>query len=150
LNRASQPKPGQRITRAPLLRIAYCSCSSPRYFTQKSGRDYAYCFCGNRSAGRGCKEPAVRDDVLEPAVEMALLDILGNLEMFDRVYQPGEDHTDELTEVNEALASLQSQFVAGKVKTPFLIDTAQRLEAKRMPWHYSRPSPPRRSGQTLA
>ncbi len=100
-------KPRSRTT-SPLLGVTFClSCGNPRYRfgpTATSKSDYYRC----RSVVQktGCSSKSVRGDCLTLILENQLLSHIGDQEVTEEVFIPGESHREELQEATEALEDL--------------------------------------------
>lgn len=97
-----------------LLKIAFCPCGKPLYRRQfdKKGRTYAYYFCPEFNKGE-CTNTSIQQQWLESLVESMFLTEIGDLEVLEKRLIPGEDHSKELAEVEQALEELEDDRAAG-------------------------------------
>lgn len=99
---------------SPLLQIAFCiDCGMPLYRQIKwkmvggEQKGYEYYRCrGWRDKLNGCKTSSLHAEDLTLAVEKALLEAIGGLQMVEEVYHSANDHSQELQEASEALTDL--------------------------------------------
>lgn len=108
-----------------LLRILYCGvCGRPAYRLKGgAGRKPRY-RCAGAQYADPCSNRSIPLEYAEEQVESHLMRTMGPLERRVRVWFAGDDHTDELSEVNETLADL-----AESVGTPgFRRGTPQRAK----------------------
>src|SRR5439155_11572623 len=74
---------------------------------QAPGRSRPYYRCASRSiGGRSCGNGSIQADVLEQLTAELFLARVGHLDVMRKVYIAGEDHTDEINRIEEALARL--------------------------------------------
>ncbi len=101
-----KPETRRRANGAMLLRIAFCGiCGNPMYLAP--GRNHIYYRCASKSiGGRSCGNSVVQTTVLEHLTTDLFLARVGNLNVTRKVLIPGEDHTEELRQTEEALARL--------------------------------------------
>lgn len=117
-----------RGDRSMLLGIAQCLCGTQLY-TYK-GRSHYYYRCGRKGiAGVQCGvgSRGIKQTELEDAVAHAFLTTVGDLEMIERIYVPGEDHSAEIADALRALDDLESDRAAGLYRT---LRTAERFRAQ--------------------
>jgi len=77
---------------------------------QAPGRSRPYYRCASRSiGGRSCGNGSIQADVLEQLTAELFLARVGHLDVMRKVYIAGEDHTDEINRIEEALARLVQQ-----------------------------------------
>lgn len=90
-----------------LLRILYCGvCDQPAYRLKGGpGRKPRY-RCSSEQKLNACGNKTIPLDYAEEEVEKAILANLGPFERKTRVWFSGEDHTDELREVNDAILDI--------------------------------------------
>lgn len=62
--------------------------------------------CSSAQYAATCENRSVPLELAERTLEEQLLDVLGDMERMQRVWYEGSDHSDELAEVDEALADL--------------------------------------------
>lgn len=100
-----------------LLRVLYCGvCGRPAYRLKGgTGRKPRY-RCGSSQYKDQCPNRTVDLEWAEAEVERRILKNFGPLERKTRVWFGGNDHTDELAEVNETLADLADQLGTGAFK----------------------------------
>lgn len=108
--RAKSQAPRRRDAN-PYLGILKCpACGRNQHhrgWHDAAGRKYAYFYCPDKCF------PALSTNHLDPIVSGALLDSFGDLEVFEKRYVPGEDHSQELTQVRSAIDSLADEKDAG-------------------------------------
>ncbi|MCZ4122574.1 recombinase family protein [Streptomyces sp. H39-S7] len=158
LKENSNPRAGNRFDRSPLLRVAYCTCGKALY--RNNGRNQMYYRCSSRNiTGAECDSTeAIQATLLEKVIEEAFLKAVGHAEIVRRVFRPGVDHTQDVTEVTRALAELREDREAGLYSSELskkeFREEYLRLEAKRetlaampvVPDHWEETS----TGQTYA
>ncbi|NNU26798.1 recombinase family protein [Isoptericola sediminis] len=109
----------KRADRSMLLGVAYCLCGTPLY-AYTGGRGKRYYRCGRKAiAGARCEyeTKSVRRDRLDGWVEQALLGTVGDVEVMQRTYRPGVDHSTEIADVLRALDELEDDRQAGLYAT---------------------------------
>jgi site-specific DNA recombinase len=118
-------------TPSGLLGVAYCSaCASepggpaPLYLWQrhKRGKVYSYYRCKRaykaaESPGR-CTTLALRQEVLDELAERHFLAVAGSEQVMEKVYIHGEDHTEELSQVKDAMAKAREERDTGQYDYP--------------------------------
>ena len=130
LDAGSQDHSAKRSDATFLLHVAYCGeCQAPLYLQAKKARGYGYYVCSGRAQGR-CRARSMRDDVLEKLITETLLQMCGGAPMRSKVIHPAQSHAADLAAVDEAIANLQAQLVAGKISADLFGSTAQMLEAR--------------------
>lgn len=101
-----------------LLRVIYCGeCGKPAYRLKGGvGRKPRYRCASAQTAGGPCANKTISLEWADGEVERHVLENMGPLERRQRVWFSGNDHTDELSEVNEVLADLADQLGTGMFK----------------------------------
>ncbi|WP_165960634.1 recombinase family protein [Actinocrispum wychmicini] len=90
---------------ALLLGVLKCGvCGLNMYINM--GRTYPYYRCKSYSSGASCGNPNIRRELAEAFLLDLLLGEFGDIERCERVYEPGEDHSDELEQVQVTLDDL--------------------------------------------
>lgn len=108
LSDRSRPKK-QKNPQGLLLGVALCAeCREPLYHhvmnKPERGQSYRYWRCSGRSKKRNnCEARARRAEKLESEIEQLIMEHIGRLERTERVYVPGEDHADDLAQVEAAI-----------------------------------------------
>ncbi|MGC5330981.1 recombinase family protein [Micromonospora sp. DT62] len=105
-------KKTRSVATSPLLGVVFCiECGEPLYrlvtgpAAKQNRREYYRCR-GRAEKRNQCEVTSVRADALEEAIELAMLSHIGDLEMHEEVFIPGESHQQELAEATEALDDL--------------------------------------------
>jgi site-specific DNA recombinase len=110
-----------------LLSVAYClSCigadgDAPLHRgtrgTWNRGPRIPHYICAraNRPAQYGdrCKARSILTEMLEPIASEAFLQLCGEAEQMDRIWDAGEDHSEELATVRAALANVRDEYDRG-------------------------------------
>lgn len=117
-----------------LLRIIYCGVCGQAAYRLKGGegRKPRYrCASHQGSSVKSCSNRTISLDWADEEVERQVLQTMGPLERKRRVWFSGEDHTDELGEVNDMLEDLVDQLGTGAFKrgTPQRARLDQRIAA---------------------
>lgn len=94
--------------KAPLLGVAYCGvCQSIIYRTSaEKSLNYR---CQRSKQKRGCDQLSVRAPQLETVVFSEFLNRVGNVEVVEKVFHAGEDHTEDLETARAAFNDLTTQ-----------------------------------------
>ena len=114
-------RPGLPARNSALLGVAFCGvCFAPLHLSGgvSKGKRYSYYRCqramkpppvtpSNPDAVKCASRPMKVDD-LEETFEFELLRQVGDVERVERIFEAGEDHTDELERVEEAIAELRA------------------------------------------
>lgn len=103
---------------------AYCGAKMYRYVSSKrkaadgQWHRYSYYRCSNKQLEKpGCSSKLLRLEDTEEWATLIWLDEVGFLEMTERVYVPGIDHSEEMEELASAIAVLtERQETAGPVQ----------------------------------
>ncbi|MEU8213996.1 recombinase family protein [Micromonospora sp. NPDC049044] len=107
----SLPSAPRRKDANRLLGVAKCIVCESNYYlrewTQADGKSYGYYYCKS-----GCT-PSTKSAVLDELLENALLKQFGNLEIHEKQFIPGEDHSDELLRVDEAIRGIREEHDLG-------------------------------------
>ncbi|OHU37653.1 recombinase family protein [Mycobacteroides chelonae] len=109
-----------------LLRIVYCAvCGRPGYQLKGGrGRKARYRCSSAQKADGPCTNKTIPLDYADAEVERQVLENMGSLERKRRVWFAGNDHTDELREINKTLANLADSLAT----TAFRRGTPQRAK----------------------
>jgi site-specific DNA recombinase len=95
LEESSNPKGPNRHGKAPLLGVVFCgTCKGPVY--RRPVRSKFNYRCQKSRTGNGCDQRDFRAAELESLVFQDFLARVGKLEVQRKIFQPGEDHTEEL------------------------------------------------------
>lgn len=116
-----------RRDRSMLVRVAMCACGQPLYITR--GRSSMYYRCGTKNvSGTRCllDNKGIRQDALEEEVVHAFLATVGDVEVVERVYRPGVDHSAEVADVERALDDLDADRAAGMFESPVAVERYRR------------------------
>jgi site-specific DNA recombinase len=112
---------------ALLLGVGFCECGR-RLYRQSGvtkGKVYAYYACSSRSRGKRtedaatpedkgkCKNKLIRAGHVDEVAEDAFLAIAGPVEFMEKRFVPGENHSAEVAQIEQALADLEEQMVSG-------------------------------------
>jgi site-specific DNA recombinase len=134
--RENRREPTKRST-GLLLQIIYCGiCGKPAYRLKGgTGRKPRY-RCASAQYKTMCGNKSIPLDYADEVVESILLQMLGESERLERVWDSGSDHSAELAEVNETLTDLTSQLGTGVFRsgTPQRVKLNQRITGQRPPW----------------
>jgi hypothetical protein len=113
---AGPPHAMHRMDANPLLQVAFCgACTGPLYITATMATrspKYRYYRCRNYSS---CRSRLIQADLLEAAVAELFLEAAGNEEITQIVVIPSADHTEELADLEEAIAGLDAESQAGRL-----------------------------------
>jgi site-specific DNA recombinase len=115
-----------------LLRIIYCGvCGRPAYRLKGGAGRKARYRCASAQYAEPCENRTIPLDWAEAELERRILANLGPFERHTRVWFSGNDHTDELSDVNETLADLTDQLGTGMFKrgTPQRAKLDRRIAA---------------------
>lgn len=130
--RENRKEPTKR-TSGLLLRIIYCAeCGRPAYRLKGGVRRKPRYRCSSaQTAGGTCGNKTIPLEYADAEVERQILKNMGPLERRRRVWFAGNDHTDELSEVNSVLEDLTDQLGVGVFKqgTPQRAKLDQRIAA---------------------
>lgn len=121
--RENRKEPTKRST-ALLLRVVHCGvCDRPAYRLKGGpGRAPRY-RCSSAQYREHCGNKSIAMDYADQMVESILLGMLGESERFERVWDSGSDHSEELAEIDGTLADLVDLLGTGNFKA----GTPQRL-----------------------
>lgn len=131
--RENRKEPTKRST-GLLLRIIYCGVCGQAAYRLKggAGRKPRYrCASAQGSSVHQCDNRTISLEWADGEVERQILETMGPLERKRRIWFSGNDHTDELTEVNDMLEDLVDQLGTGVFKrgTPQRERLDQRIAA---------------------
>jgi site-specific DNA recombinase len=123
-DRENRKEPTKRSS-GLLLRVIYCGvCGKPAYRLKGGpGRSPRY-RCSSAQYKHPCGNLSVPLADADEIVTEQLLNLLGDSERLERIWDSGSDHSAELTEINEALADLTGLLGTG----PYKAGTPQRLK----------------------
>lgn len=121
--RENRKEPNAR-TNSLLLGVISCGvCGKPCYKLKgANGRQDRYRCRSVQEGSPCCANPSTPVGYVEDAVETMVLGIIGDSERLARTWDPGDDNTAELTELEATLADLASQLGVG----PYRAGTPQR------------------------
>lgn len=123
-----------------LLNVAYCyDCGEPLYIhhtrkpERKTNPHLVYWRCSGRIFKKnGCQAETMRAEWLEAFVEDQLLEEIGDQERMEREWVQGEDHSEQLAEVNAAMTRIRAESDAGLVTDQNeYLDRLRALTARR-------------------
>lgn len=104
-SRKGTPRSGQQASNALLLQVLFCGiCGRPMY--QQKGRTFFYYRCAAANYQESCGNTMVRNTVVDEFATDQLMELMGDLPHVIPVYDPGEDTTKEIAEIDAKLASL--------------------------------------------
>ncbi|MEV0650179.1 recombinase family protein [Phytomonospora sp. NPDC050363] len=129
---AARPLKRARQT-APLLRLVYCAkCDEPLYrFSNGHSKDFFYRCSGKTVRYNACTSTPVPAEGLHRYVEDLFLDEVGDAPRRERVFVPGEDNTERMTELREAIRALtERQTNAGPVQAEIIQETITSHETE--------------------
>jgi site-specific DNA recombinase len=123
-DRENRKEPTKRSS-GLLLRVIYCGvCGRPAYRLKGGpGRSPRY-RCASAQYRENCGNGSVPLTDADEFLTEQLLDMLGDSERLERVWDSGSDHSAELAEINETLADLTGLLGTG----PYKSGTPQRLK----------------------
>jgi site-specific DNA recombinase len=104
---------------AMLSGLSFCAlCGSPLHFhwmiKAERNQEYRYMRCSGRTRrANGCPAGAPRADILDRLTAETLLSVVGDLELMERKYVPGSDTGRELADVEQTMADLRAERLAG-------------------------------------
>lgn len=120
LDRMNGKKTPYKKSEALLLRVIFCGvCGRQMYYNH--GRNTTYYRCSSASLKTACGNKAVAVEEADQIVTENLLDQYGDVERHRKVYDPGSDVTEQLSEVDSELSD-----IAGLVGTPAFRSGAAR------------------------
>lgn len=110
-------------TANPMLGIGFCGicgASLAQQITRSKLKDgteneHRYYRCGRTPVN--CKNVFVKADIADQTLEEQFLDKMGEKKVTRRVFVPGEDHTEELEQVNRTIDRLRKESDAGLIVT---------------------------------
>ncbi|AWT52595.1 recombinase family protein [Mycolicibacterium smegmatis] len=110
VGRSQRGEPTERST-ALLLRVLHCGvCGQPAYkFNGGSHSKGGRYRCKSMTSAQRCGNGTLYTQMLDDALNEQLLDLLGDSERLERVWDSGSDHSAELATINEELTDLVSQ-----------------------------------------
>lgn len=110
----------RRHSMNPLLGVGRCElCGKSlrqRSQTTPGGITHRYYVCGN--SPRACKRVSIRADDADELVTQEFLELKGNEYVRRRVYEPGEDTSYELAEVEQTIEGLREDRALGLFTSP--------------------------------
>ncbi|GGM39666.1 recombinase family protein [Longimycelium tulufanense] len=147
----------------PLLGVCFCGkceASATQFVTIKrskatpEGTKHRYYRCARRP--KSCPKVGMKADQVEEILAQEFLEQCGDLPVMERIFIPGEDHTEELSKVKASIARLERESDMGLIRTQedeerhfermkALVDRRTALEAlpqREAAWEY------RKTGQT--
>ncbi|GAA1940490.1 recombinase family protein [Amycolatopsis minnesotensis] len=117
--RSGEPRKRRHSTN-PLLGVGKCGeCGASlrqRSQTTPAGKTHRYYVCGR--SPKACLGVSIRADDAEEIVAQTFLEDCGSLVVLRRVFQPGEDHSYELAEVEQTIESLREDRALGLFSGP--------------------------------
>ncbi|MFD0274636.1 recombinase family protein [Kitasatospora sp. NPDC127111] len=128
---------------APWLGVVHCDRCGDRLYRQenhaRNGRVYEYYRCVRKTGKPACRGQSVKGERVTAAI-MELVDRLAGLPMTIRRFIPGEDHTEQLNHVAQAMKDLREEKRRGLFDYPggddeysealeTLVDERRRLAA---------------------
>jgi len=102
---------GARRDSAPLLRVAFCGVCQAPFHRQGHNKGWKYYQCSSVTNRKlpGCGSKPFRADEMEAVIYGEFLGEVGPLEVQNRVYVPGEEHTEALETAQRAYEELTEQ-----------------------------------------
>lgn len=124
-----------RGSRALLLRVIHCGiCGRPLYLN-KGRNGTLYYRCASASYEASCGNAAVREEQADELVTDALLGDFGDMQMAERIYDPGDDPASELAEIDAELADIGGLIGTGPFRSgparDKLVARAEALDARK-------------------
>ncbi|BEL40422.1 recombinase family protein [Mycobacteroides abscessus] len=122
-SRSRRGEPTKRSS-SLLLRVLYCGvCQLPAYqFNGGSHSKSPRYRCSSTGKSTKCENLTVRMDLADQAFTENLLDMFGDSERLERIWDTGSDHSAELADINEVLEDLTGLLGTG----PYKAGTPQR------------------------
>ncbi|MFJ9448603.1 recombinase family protein [Kitasatospora sp. NPDC101235] len=97
---------------SPWLGVPHCDRCGDRFYRQvnlaKNGKIYEYYRCAKTAGKPACKGQSVKGERVTAAIN-ALVERLASLPMTVRRFIPGEDHTEQLNHVTQAMRDLREE-----------------------------------------
>lgn len=128
---APAPKDKYRKNASLLLRVAYCGlCGRPFNLKKKSGRSLTDYYRCSGLLSKECDAPVVRADFMHSWVDDRILDHVGDFNVREKIEDPGEDHSEELERVVEAITELyDDRYLRGKFQSDAQVAQFDRIMA---------------------
>lgn len=114
LDAAGNPLRGARSDGAYLLRVAFCECGEPLWLTN-AGNGRKYYRCRSRTSGKSCGNRSTKYEDLNDIVTARIGDMLKGMPWTVTVRHPGADHTQEMTEIGQAIRDLGDEHYVRRV-----------------------------------
>ncbi|GGM64969.1 integrase [Longimycelium tulufanense] len=112
LRERSLPPKRRKNPTSLLLQVIFCGvCDRPMY--RQRGRNFDYYRCSSAQYRETCGNRSVAIDEADVLVAESLLELLGDGEHMEKVWDPGTDHANELAEIDSELMDL-----TGLIGTP--------------------------------
>ncbi|HNP58624.1 MAG TPA: recombinase family protein [Gordonia sp. (in: high G+C Gram-positive bacteria)] len=130
-NRENRQEPTKRTT-GLLTGVLVCGVCGRRAYRLKGGQGRKPRYrCASAQYAATCENRSIPLRLAEQTLEDRLLSVLGDMERMQRVWYEGSDHSDELAEVDEALADLTDALGTGAYKrgTPQRARLDERIAA---------------------
>lgn len=107
----------KNVIPSPLLGVVVCGCGLNMYRYRGRNPEYVYLRCASRQTlGKGCtvtRGKGIREsEVYEQLISM-MRGLMADVEIVEKVYLPGSDHSAELRDVGESLSDLMDDRAAG-------------------------------------
>jgi site-specific DNA recombinase len=103
LNEMNNRKGPYRKSNALLLRILFCGVCGQAMYLRTGKGDRKFYACVSSSLGRSCGNATARQEVADSQV-LQYIDGYGHIDPGQRIYDPGEDKSGELAELDAEMA----------------------------------------------
>jgi site-specific DNA recombinase len=116
LAQAGDFRRGVKQNASELIGVVFCGCGAPRHFLKHKKR-YRYYRCSTITSrkvppcGRSHLWP---DDTVKALIEDMFATTLAHIEIQERTYIPGQDHSQEIATLNDAIANLVGSLATAK------------------------------------
>lgn len=128
---------GPRSNGSHLLHVTYCGmCEMPFYSAPQvsKGRTYRYMKCSRKTRPEipgQCANPVIRAELVEDALDSAIMSELGDVPMKTKKVTPADDKAKALEFVETQLAGLVEAIVSGTMTSELAGKAETRLREKR-------------------
>lgn len=95
---------GNRYGGSPMLRVLFCGCGEPMYVQRGGHKSPTRYRCGSLvNTAQRCKYATVQQTLIHEIINDSFLWHASGIEVTEKVFIPGEDHTAELGQVEESI-----------------------------------------------
>lgn len=96
----------------PLLGVAKCIKCGANFYRREwkddTGKVSAYYYCATKTGKDKCT-PGINSELLEQRILQGVVSTFGHLEVMEKRYVPGEDYSQELAQVDRAIAGVRRE-----------------------------------------